>query len=83
MWVRNTCKYGDNFVYLKVDPKKGILGVNQLPNIEIERLENKPDAYATGAFDGDTEERKIEFGWKDKDMVFKNWEVAHFRLLGD
>ena len=83
MWVRNTCKYGDNFVYLKVDPKKGLLGVNQLPNIEIERLENKPDAYGTGAFDGDTEERKIEFGWKDKDMIFKNWEVAHFRLLGD
>ena len=83
MWIRNTCKYGDNFVYLKVDPKKGVLGVNQLPNIEIERIENKPDAYGAGAFDGDTEDRKIEFGWKDKDMVFKNWEVAHFRLLGD
>ena len=83
MWVRNTCKYGDNFVYLKVDPKKGILGVNQLPNIEVERLENKPDAYGTGAFDGETENRNIEFGWKDKDMLFKNWEVAHFRLLGD
>tara|TARA_R110000824_G_scaffold59863_9_gene160462 strand:+ start:588 stop:2450 length:1863 start_codon:yes stop_codon:yes gene_type:complete len=83
MWIRNTCKYGDNFVYLKVDPKKGVIGVNQLPNIEIERLENKPDAYGAGAFDGETEERKIEFGWKDKDMVFKNWEVAHFRLLGD
>ena len=22
MWVRNTCKYGDNFVYLKIDPGK-------------------------------------------------------------
>ena len=26
MWVRNTCKYGDNFVYLKIDPEKGIIG---------------------------------------------------------
>ncbi len=24
MWIRNTCKYGDNFVYLKIDPEKGI-----------------------------------------------------------
>ena len=39
MWIRNTCKYGDNFVYLKIDPEKGIIGCNQLPNIEIERSE--------------------------------------------
>ena len=39
MWIRNTCKYGDNFVYLKIDPEKGIIGCNQLPNIEIERTE--------------------------------------------
>ena len=25
MWTRNTCKYGDNFVYLKLDPEKGIM----------------------------------------------------------
>jgi len=37
MWIRNTCKYGDNFVYLKIDPEKGIVGCNQLPNIEMER----------------------------------------------
>ena len=35
MWTRNTCKYGDNFVYLKLDPEKGIMGGQQLPNIEI------------------------------------------------
>jgi hypothetical protein len=37
MWTRNTCKYGDNFVYLKLDPEKGIVGCQQLPTIEIER----------------------------------------------
>ena len=37
MWTRNTCKYGDNFVYLKLDPEKGIMGAQQLPNIEINR----------------------------------------------
>ena len=32
MWTRNTCKYGDNFVYLKLDPEKGVVGCMQLPN---------------------------------------------------
>ena len=35
MWTRNTCKYGDNFVYLKLDPEKGIMGSQQLPNIQL------------------------------------------------
>ena len=39
MWIRNTCKYGDNFVYLKIDPEKGVIGCNLLPNIEMERGE--------------------------------------------
>ena len=39
MWIRNTTKYGDNFVYLKIDPEKGIIGCRQLPNVEIERVE--------------------------------------------
>ena len=26
---------------------------------------------------------KVEFRWKDKDIVFNSWELAHFRLLGD
>jgi len=39
MWARGVCKYGDDFVYLKLDPEKGIVGCQQLPNIEIERIE--------------------------------------------
>lgn len=27
MWTRNTCKYGDNFIYLRLDPEKGLLVV--------------------------------------------------------
>ena len=82
MWIRNVCKYGDNFVYLKIDPEKGIIGCNQLPNIEIERTEK--DIYVNqhnAQEDGKTD--KVEFRWKDKDIVFNSWELAHFRLLGD
>ncbi len=40
MWTRNTCKYGDDFLYLNIDSEEGITGVKQLPNIEISRKEN-------------------------------------------
>ena len=82
MWIRNTCKYGDNFVYLKLDPEKGIVGCMQLPNIEIERLERGMAAKAINA-EVDPKQKGLRFHWKTKDMEFNAWEVAHFRLLGD
>ncbi len=81
MWVRNTCKYGDNFVYLKIDPEKGIVGASQLPNIEIERVEKGMNSYQTDSME--KEERQVKFIWKNKNMEFNTWEVAHFRLLAD
>jgi len=82
MWIRNTCKYGDNFVYMKLDTEKGIIGAVQLPNIEIERLERgmKPKTQNTEV---KTDEKGLKFNWKEKNMEFNSWEVAHFRLLGD
>src|SRR5690606_19704741 len=38
-WTRNTVKYGDNFVLLYGERKKGITHVKQLVNYEIERFE--------------------------------------------
>jgi len=82
MWTRNTCKYGDNFVYLKLDAEKGIIGCMQLPNIEIERLERGMAAKSANV-DEPAENKGLRFKWKAKDMEFNSWEVAHFRLLGD
>ena len=82
MWTRNTCKYGDNFVYLKLDSEKGIVGCMQLPNIEIERLERGMAARSINA-EVDPKEKGLRFNWKVKNMEFNSWEVAHFRLLGD
>ncbi len=82
MWTRNTCKYGDNFVYLKLDPEKGVVGCMQLPNIEIERLERGMAAKSINA-EVDPKQKGLRFHWKIKDMEFNSWEVAHFRLLGD
>ena len=83
MWTRNTCKYGDNFVYLKLDSEKGVVGCFQLPNIEIERLEKGMAAKASRIDDDNPDRRGLRFKWKAKDLDFNTWEMAHFRLLGD
>jgi hypothetical protein len=82
MWTRNTAKYGDNFVYLKLDAEKGIVGCMQLPNIEIERLERGMAAKSANV-EEPAENKGLRFKWKAKDMEFNSWEIAHFRLLGD
>jgi hypothetical protein len=80
----SNCKYGDNFVYLKLDSEKGIVGCMQLPNIEIERLERGMPAQASrSASEEPAENKGLRFKWKAKDMEFNSWEIAHFRLLGD
>jgi hypothetical protein len=84
MWTRNTCKYGDNFVYLKIDRQKGVLGASQLTNIEMERDEDggmTPHQQLSG--DEEVKKKEVKFKWKDKSMDFNAWEIAHFRLLGD
>ena len=88
MWIRNTCKFGDNFVYLKLDEEKGITGCLQLPNIEIERLERgmsvrTMNAVVSSPTPSDVNSKGLRFVWKTKDMEFNTWEMAHFRLLGD
>lgn len=83
MWTRGLCKYGDNFVYLKVDPEKGIIGCQQLPNIEIERIEGASSKTPTHNIDLKVPTRELRFTWKNKEMEFQSWEIGHFRLLGD
>ncbi len=83
MWTRGLCKYGDDFVYLKVDPEKGIVGCQQLPNIEIERIEGAASKTPGNEKDIKVPSRELRFQWKNKDMEFQSWEIAHFRLLGD
>ena len=85
MWTRNTCKYGDNFVYMRLDPEKGVVGCQQLPNIEIERFEQGLSTRnaSVGVTKNDTEDKGLRFTWKTQNMEFQTWEIAHFRLLGD
>jgi len=84
MWTRNTCKYGDNFVYLKIDRTKGVLGASQLTNVEMERDEiGGMTPHTQIGEGGQVKKKEVKFKWKDKAMEFNAWEIAHFRLLGD
>lgn len=82
MWTRNTCKYGDNFLFLNIDSEEGILGVKQLPNIEITRKEN--EGFGENSMNAETDKyNPVKFVWGQRDVEFNAWQVAHFRLLGD
>jgi hypothetical protein len=86
MWTRNTCKYGDNFIYLRLDPEKGVIGCQQLPNIEVERYETGLSTHnfnMSGQPPTGSENKGLKFVWKAQNMEFQPWEVGHFRLLGD
>jgi hypothetical protein len=82
MWTRGVCKYGDNFVYLKIDPEKGIIGCQQLPNIEIQRIEGR-ESKSPNQRTNNIPTRELRFQWTNKELEFQAWEMAHFRLLGD
>jgi len=72
-WIRNLCKYGDNFIYLIIDEKKGIIGTRQLPNIEIDRIEEEIDGKI-----------RVKFINKQRrNDEYNTWQIGHFRLLGD
>jgi len=82
MWTRNTCKYGDNFIHLNIDDKRGVIGVRQLPNFEIERRDF--DFFENmGVVNPNDSDNKTKFIWKGRDIVFNSWQIGHFRLLGD
>ena len=74
-WTRNLCKYGDNFVYLLLDPEHGIQGFKQLSALDMERKEEIVNNRVQVMF-----KHKNLQGRQDEYNV---WQVAHFRLLGD
>ena len=71
-WCRTMCKYGDFFLYLDLDDKLGITSVIGLPTQEIERMEGEDK----------TNPNYVQFQWNSAGLTFENWQVGHFRVLG-
>ena len=72
-WARSMCKYGDFFLYLDIDDALGITSVIGMPNNEVERLEGQDP----------TNPNYVQYQWNGAGMTFENWQVAHFRILGN
>ena len=72
-WCRTMCKYGDFFLYLDIDEGIGVKSVVGLPPHEIERLEGEDQ----------TNPNYVQFQWNSGGLTFENWQIAHFRILGN
>lgn len=73
-WTRNLCKYGDFYLYIDVSPEYGVINVFPIAVNELVREEgyDPKDPFA------------FRFRWTNVgNKVLENWEVAHFRLLGN
>ena len=86
MVARSMVKYGNEFMLLNIDKNNGVLGWKELPVYEMDRYEN---GYATvaGATQNNVadlkpdETRFIWVGHNEGYGGYRNWQVAHFRLL--
>ena len=72
-WSRTMCKYGDFFLYLDIDEDLGIRNAIGLPPQEIERLEGEDESNPN----------YVQFQWNSAGMTLENWQIAHFRVLGN
>ena len=93
VWLTTIChetaKYGNEFMFLNLDLENGVKGWRELPVHEMRRLENGMDnVYGAGMFNSNFTELKpdeVKFVWEghNEDKPFKNWMIAHFRLITD
>jgi hypothetical protein len=72
-WCRTMCKYGDFILYLDIDDEMGVQSTIAIPLQEVERLEGL-DA---------TNPNYVQYQWNSAGMTFENWQIAHFRILGN
>tara|TARA_Y100000310_G_scaffold91919_1_gene89450 strand:- start:1886 stop:3811 length:1926 start_codon:yes stop_codon:yes gene_type:complete len=72
-WCRSMCKFGDFFLYLDIDEELGIQNVIGMPPMELERVEGEDK----------TNPNYIQYQWNSGGLTFENWQVGHFRILGN
>jgi hypothetical protein len=72
-WCRSMCKNGDFVLYLDIDDRIGVKSVIPIPLREVERLEGEDP----------TNPNYVQYQWNSAGMTFENWQIAHFRILGN
>lgn len=86
MVARSMVKYGNEFMLLNIDQNNGILGWKELPVYEMDRIENGYTYAGSTVYNQVTEikpdeTRFIWVGHNEGLGGYRNWQVAHFRLL--
>tara|TARA_R110002124_G_scaffold116400_9_gene272917 strand:+ start:69714 stop:71684 length:1971 start_codon:yes stop_codon:yes gene_type:complete len=72
-WCRSMCKFGDFILYMDIDDSFGVKSVIPIPLREVERMEGEDP----------TNPNYVQYQWNSAGMTFENWQVAHFRILGN
>lgn len=94
IWLRTifyqTCKYGNEFMFLNLDMDEGIKGWREMPVHEMRRLENGVEnIYGGGTMFNESytglKPDEVKFVWEghNESYPFKSWMIAHFRLTHD
>lgn len=79
-WVRTMCKYGDAFLKLEIAENYGIVNVIPLSPYELEREEGFD---TKNPFLIRFKSNSIYASSNPKSEYYENYEIVHFRLLGD
>jgi len=83
-WIRNMNKYGDFFLHLDIQEKYGITNVIPFSPYEVARLEgHDPENPQLVQFQLAQTSQNRHTAVKSDDVMFENYQVAHFRLLSD
>ena len=73
-WIRNLCKYGDQFLMVDHHPDYGVINALPMPVNEVEREEGYDEENPTA----------YRYRWITQgNKPMENWQVIHFRLLGN
>lgn len=85
MWTRAMCKYGNAYALLNIKEGSGVVGARMLPVYEMERIEDGQYSPYIVLPNDYNKSQETEFVWvgQNTGTPFKNWQVAHFRLLND
>lgn len=88
MITRATCKYGNEFMFLNIDPKEGVMGWRELNVHQVNRMEcGSVGSYGGGSINmqSSNNPNDVKFIWEghNESTPYQSWQVAHFRLIKD
>ena len=96
MWIRQMCKYGDFFLKLEIAEKFGVYNVIPYTAYHMERQEGyneenpqeiryiyNPEGFVGGGTSNSGYYTVNQNPDNTTGIVFDNYEMAHFRLVGD